>query len=157
MNFSLLRLSLGCLLWCLGACVHAEVKQPEPLSNFPQVTVEIATPDARLHRFKAWVADTDAHREQGLMFVESMPTDRGMLFIFPRPARISFWMKNTFIPLDMIFIRADGRIDTVATNTTPHSLDLVTPRGDVQQVLEINGGLARKLGIEAGAFVRLQK
>lgn len=157
MNFSVLRRSLGCLLLCFGVYAHADVDQPEPLSNFPQATVEIATPDARIHRFKAWVADTDAHREQGLMFVESMPADRGMLFIFPRPARVSFWMKNTLIPLDMIFIRADGRIDTVAMNTTPHSLELVTPRGEIQQVLEINGGLARKLGIEAGAFVRLQK
>lgn len=150
------RLVLACLLLAASG-VHAEVTHPRPLTDFPQGMVEIATPDARLHRFKVWVAATDAHREQGLMFVDSMPAERGMLFIFPTPARVSFWMKNTLIPLDMIFIRADGRVDTVAANTTPHSLDLVTPRGDVQQVLEINGGLARKLGIEAGAFVRLQK
>lgn len=149
---TVVRLGFVHLLLLIAFGARAEV-DPEPLSNFPQATVVIATPDARVHRFKVWVADTAAHREQGLMFVKQLPEDRGMLFVFPNAARVSFWMKNTFIPLDMIFIRTDGRVDTVAANTTPHSLDLVTPRGEVQQVLEIKGGLAHKLGIQAGALV----
>lgn len=141
------------LLLAPTACTFSATGNPEPLSNFPQTTVEIATPDAHLHRFKVWVADTDAHREQGLMFVKDLPEDAGMLFIFPQPARVGFWMKNTLIPLDMLFIRADGRVDSIAANATPLSLKVIESQGEVPWVLELKGGVAKRLGIAAGAQV----
>lgn len=146
------------LLVCLFAivtatCAAADERVAEPLSNFPQTTIEIATPDARLHRFKVWIADTHAHREQGLMFVRELPDDGGMLFVFPNTARVGFWMKNTFIPLDMLFIRADGRIDSIAANTPPFSEAVIHSDGEVQKVLEVKGGTAKRLGIKAGAIV----
>lgn len=152
-----LRIVVSLLLLFVASGAYAEVRDPEPLSNFPQTSVEIATPDARVHRFTAWVADTDAHREQGLMFVKQLPEDHGMLFIFPKSARVAFWMKNTFIPLDMIFIRADGHVDSVGTNAKPQSLDLIASDGEVLKVLEINAGLAQKLGVRPGALVSVRE
>lgn len=143
-----LRFMLAALLWCSSWSAVAS----ESLDGFPRVDLEIATPDARIHRFKAWVADTEARRQQGLMFVKSLPDDAGMLFIFPQAAQVSFWMKNTFVPLDMLFIRADGRIDSVAADAVPLSTKTIESKSDrILAVLEIRGGLAKKLGIGAGA------
>jgi uncharacterized membrane protein (UPF0127 family) len=84
------------------------------------------------------------------MFRRHMPEGQGMLFDFQREQPTSFWMKNTYIPLDMIFIRGDGRILRIAENTVPLSEALVTSGGPVRAVLEVNAGTARKLGIAPG-------
>ena len=126
----------------------------EPLSSFPQTSLTIVTPDGRQHPFRIWVADTDAHREQGLMMINSLEISTGMLFIFDRPQIVQMWMKNTLIPLDMVFIDADGRIDSIAANTTPMSLKIISARNPVLAVLEIAGGSAAKLGIKTGAIVK---
>lgn len=104
--------------------------------------------------FQAEVADTAAERARGLMFRERMEEDHGMLFLFPGESQQSFWMRNTLIPLDMIFIRSDRTILGVVENAEPRT---DTPRsvpGLSQFVLEINGGLSAELGIEAGQTVR---
>lgn len=103
-----------------------------------------------VHSFSVEVVDNDADRAKGLMFRKSLPEGTGMLFDFQREQEVSFWMQNTYVPLDMIFIRGDGRIWRIAENTTPLSTDLVPSRGPVRGVLEVIAGTARKLGIAPG-------
>jgi len=105
---------------------------------------------ARTHRFRVEVAATTEQQGRGLMFRPALAEDEGMIFPFPAPRRASFWMKNTLIPLDMVFIRPDGTIESIAANTIPHSLTPVTSRGSVAAVLELRGGRAAELGIQAG-------
>jgi hypothetical protein len=84
------------------------------------------------------------------MFRESLAPDAGMIFPFSSPRPASFWMKNTLIPLDIIFVRTDGTIERIAANTVPHSLDPVASYGIVGAVLEIAGGRAAQLGLKEG-------
>ncbi len=112
-------------------------------------TLEIATKTG-VHVFQVELAVNDEQRAQGLMYRKELPEGRGMLFDFQREQDVAFWMKNTYIPLDMIFIRADGRILRIAENTTPLSLQMVPSGGPVRGVLEVIGGSARKLGIAPG-------
>lgn len=114
-----------------------------------QQTLEIASKTG-VHMFSVEIADNDAEREKGLMYRRELPDGRGMLFDFHREQEVSFWMQNTYIPLDMIFIRADGRIFRIAENTEPLSTRLIPSGGPVRAVLEVIGGTARKLGIEVG-------
>jgi uncharacterized membrane protein (UPF0127 family) len=100
--------------------------------------------------FEVEIADDPAERARGLMFRRSMAPERGMLFDFGSDQPVSFWMRNTYIPLDMIFIRADGSVDSIAERTTPLSERSVRSKGPVRYVLEINAGLSRQLGIRAG-------
>ena len=100
-----------------------------------------------VHSFSVEVVDNDADRTKGLMHRRSLPEGSGMLFDFHREQDVSFWMQNTYIPLDMIFIRADGRIHRIAENTTPMSTDQVPSRGPVRGVLEVIAGTAKKYGI----------
>ena len=141
------------LLVALLTPCHAQ-ETAELLAGFPRSELTIATPDARLHRFKIWMAVSNAQRERGLMFVKSLPDNEGMLFVYPAPQPASMWMKNTYIPLDMIFIRADGKIANIAANATPHSLDTIESKEPVLAVLELKGGTAAKLGIRPGVTVR---
>ncbi|OHD05446.1 DUF192 domain-containing protein [Sphingopyxis sp. RIFCSPHIGHO2_12_FULL_65_19] len=114
------------------------------------VTITMA---GKAHAFNVEVARTDAEQDRGLMFRTSLPADGGMLFPFQKPRIGSFWMKNTLIPLDMIFIRADGSIDRIAENTIPESLEPVVSGGEVSAVLELAGGTAARLGIDESAKV----
>ena len=101
-------------------------------------------------RFDVSVADDNAERAQGLMFVEEMDTLEGMLFVFERPHRATFWMRNTLIPLDMIFVGADGVVDHIHPMAVPHD-ETPIPGGDaIQYVFEINGGMAERLGLSVG-------
>ncbi len=102
------------------------------------------------HSFQVEVVDNDADRAKGLMYRKELPADRGMLFDFKREQEVSFWMQNTYIPLDMIFIRADGRIMRIQENAEPLSTRLIPSGGPVLGVLEVIGGTARKLGIKPG-------
>ena len=103
-----------------------------------------------VHSFSVEVVDNDADRAKGLMHRRSLPEGTGMLFDFHREQDVSFWMQNTYIPLDMIFIRADGRIHRIAENTVPLSLEQVPSRGPVRGVLEVIAGTSRKLGLAPG-------
>ena len=120
---------------------------------FPRSTMQIATPNARLHSFKIWVADNDQRRSRGLMYVKQMADDEAMLFIYPQAVRASMWMKNTFIPLDMLFVAADGKVMHVVENTEPQSLKTIESTADVIAVIELKGGTASKLHIAKGARV----
>ena len=103
--------------------------------------------------FTIEIADDPAEQARGLMFRPSLPVDAGMLFIFEPPRPASFWMRNTMIPLDMIFIEDSGRVESIAERNDPYSQRTSSSLGDVRAVLEINGGLSRQLGIAAGTQV----
>ncbi len=113
----------------------------------------ITTTAGKTHKFTVEVARTQAEQAQGLMNRDSLAPDRGMIFPYDPPVAASFWMKNTLIPLDMIFIRADGTVARIEANTAPLSLDPVAAGEIVAAVLELAGGRAAELGITAGAKV----
>ena len=96
------------------------------------------------------IADTPAARELGLMYRQHLAEDAGMLFVFRQPQHLTFWMKNTEIPLDMIFARADGTVTGIAANAEPFSERELSVAGDSQYVLEVNAGFARRHAIEPG-------
>ena len=112
-------------------------------------TVEIASKNG-VHAFSVEIAENDADRAKGLMYRKELPEGKGMLFDFKRDQEVSFWMQNTYIPLDMLFIRGDGTILRIAENTEPLSTKLVPSGGAVRAVLEVIGGTARKFGIAPG-------
>ena len=103
--------------------------------------------------FTVEIADTEELRQRGLMFRQRMPENRGMLFDFGQSRPVGMWMKNTYIPLDMLFIRADGTIAYIAENTVPKSLDVVGVNEPVLAVLELAGGSAKRKGIRTGDTV----
>ena len=110
----------------------------------------IETRGGAVHRFTVELALTPEQRQRGLMFRERMAPDHGMLFDFETPQPIVMWMRNTPLPLDMLFIDADGRIAGVAADTTPFSEAMIPSPRPVRFVLEVNAGTARQLGIAAG-------
>ena len=148
-----------CAAAALGAC------RAEPASNLSQPPPTAAATVApsgldlvpltidsggRTHRFVVEVARTPEEQARGLMFRETLADDAGMIFPVPAPRPASFWMRNTLIPLDMIFIREDGMIARVAAKTVPHSEQSVTSGEPVIAVLELRGGRAAELGIGEG-------
>jgi len=114
-----------------------------------QTTLEIVTKSG-VHVFQVELAVTNEERATGLMYRKVLPEGRGMLFDFKPDQEVSMWMKNTYVSLDMIFIRADGRILRIAENTEPLSERLVPSGGPARAVLEVIAGTARKLGIAPG-------
>ena len=112
-------------------------------------TLTIVTDKGR-YSFRVELADTPKTREMGLMYREKLPSDQGMLFEFKRTEMQSFWMKNTYIPLDIIFVERSGRIAHIARSTRPRSLIPISSLTPVWAVLELNGGLTSLLGIRIG-------
>lgn len=147
----------ACLAVLLATAAQAQVRslpeRPIPFERlrgaFPPVSV-IAVGNRACHLLDTLLADTPARRARGLMFVNSMPDDAGMLFTYPRPATLSMWMKNTLIPLDMLFADRDGRVINVAA-AEPLSLASVRSERDANYVLELNAGRAAALGLAPGA------
>lgn len=112
-----------------------------------QLTLHTKTGD---YQFTVDVVDDDASRQKGLMFVTELADDAGMLFDFKEERNVSFWMRNTFIPLDMIFVGTDGVVRNVHANARPHDVTSIPSDGPVQFVLEIPGGRAAEIGLVAG-------
>lgn len=132
---------------------QAPVSEPAEPSSCPADTLWLRG-DFGKARFAVDVADTSEKRSRGLMFVEKMPLSRGMLFVYPHPQSVSFWMKNTLIPLDMVFADARGVVTHVHSNAIPGDLTPIPGGEGVQFVLEINGGLAKQLRIAPGAEIQ---
>jgi uncharacterized membrane protein (UPF0127 family) len=133
-----------------SACAHAQLP-PNPVG--PTEPLQIVSAGKTLP-FKVEVADTPKESELGLMNRASMPKDHGMIFDFSPGRDVSMWMKNTLIPLDMLFIDDKGTIVAIAENARPGSLRLVGPGFSVYSVLELNGGVAKELGIKTGDKVQ---
>ncbi len=143
---SLFRMALGwllCVALLVGPAVAADTE-----------ALLIESQAGPVHTFFVQVARTSKERETGLMFREELSPNGGMLFDFDRPQPVAMWMRNTLIPLDMIFIEDDGRIAGIAENTVPHSLDIIRSPGPVSAVLEIKGGMSERLQLKAGDRVR---
>lgn len=121
----------------------------QPTATFPRSELAIESGGMR-HHFVVEIADTDERRTQGLMFRASMPANAGMLFDFKSDQPVSMWMRNTRIPLDMLFVARDGRIVNIAERTVPFSEAIVPSGGVVRAVLELNGGTAARLKIKPG-------
>jgi Uncharacterized conserved protein len=136
-------------LFVVSACSPG---QDQPQTGLPRVHIAIETPKGPAE-FDVQLAADNTARQKGLMFVQHLEPKDGMLFDFVKEDFHAFWMKNTVISLDMLFIKADGTISTISENTVPYSETPVPSSEPVRAVLEINGGEARALGIEAGAKV----
>lgn len=111
--------------------------------------VEIVTASGP-HDFKVEVMRSEAERERGLMYRRFLPADRGMLFDFKTAAPVMMWMKNTYIPLDMVFIGPDGRVVSTAENAEPLSERVISSQGKALGVLEVNAGTVASIGVKAG-------
>nr|WP_237437721.1 DUF192 domain-containing protein [Altericroceibacterium endophyticum] len=120
-----------------------------PISGLEVIPLSVGEGE-QAHHFKVEVARTAAEQAKGLMFRTEMGADEGMLFPRNVMAPASFWMKNTVIPLDLIFIGPDGRVLNIAANAVPYSLDPIRSDGPVRAILELNGGRAAELGISPG-------
>lgn len=128
----------------LGAC-----SQGQSSSALPTAKIVIDTKNGPT-AFQVEIAADDASRRKGLMFRTELAPDAGMLFDFQQAKYVGFWMKDTPLSLDMLFIRADGTVSTIASDTIPYSEDVVPSSEPVQAVLEIRGGRAGALGIKPG-------
>jgi uncharacterized membrane protein (UPF0127 family) len=104
-------------------------------------------------RFNIWLADTAPRQQQGLMFVRELPADQGMLFVNDPPRPASFWMKNTYIPLDMIFLHSSGQVACIIEGAAPLTLEPRPCDKLSRYVLELNAGTARKRGVKIGAWM----
>ncbi len=117
---------------------------------FEKDTLQIKKQDGEILDFNVELATTDKERSQGLMFRKNLADNEGMLFIFNNPVRAAFWMKNTFIPLDMIFIHPDGAIHHIHHNAKPQDLTKISSNFPALAVLEVPGGLSSRMGITIG-------
>jgi uncharacterized membrane protein (UPF0127 family) len=142
------------LLMFAAASAYTQPRQDAliPLAAFPQTTLEIKS-GTQKHTFDIWLAETPEQQEQGLMFVRDLPANRGMLFLAEQPRVFNMWMKNTYIPLDMVFIGKDGRIAKIAARTVPHSPAIISSDVPVTAILEIKGGEAARRALHAGDVV----
>jgi uncharacterized membrane protein (UPF0127 family) len=141
-----LKLALFCLFFV--SCGGGGSGSPDLLS------VKVLAPDGNLRReFQAELADDPAERSQGLMYRQELGKDRAMLFIFPQDTSGPFWMKNTLIPLDIIFIGFDKKIVSIVEMATPQTTTPRAPAGPYRYVLEVEGGRSAELGIQGGDSV----
>lgn len=144
------------LSMALAAPTHAD-DLPDIDEAFSKDILVIETADNGCFKFDVYIAVTNAQQQRGLMFVRYLPEWSGMLFLY-QPAGIrSMWMKNTYIPLDILFARADGTVSSIESNTEPLSLKSISAIEPVGFVLELNAGTATRLGIEAGSRLVLEQ
>lgn len=141
---------LALVLATTTACAQTATEaQPSQLQDFPRGTLQIERTGGR-DSFSVWVADTSARQEQGLMWVREMPRDQGMVFPLIPPRVMYMWMKNTYLPLDMLFYDYQGRITHIEENTTPMSEHIIESGGVVAGVVELLGGEVARRGIKRG-------
>lgn len=148
------RLLRSLAIACL-ALTGAGAQAGDSVSTFaglPRSEVQVVT-GSGTHRFQVWIAADDQSRERGLMFVRSLRPDEGMLFLFERPQFAAFWMKNTYLSLDLVFIRADGVVVNIAENARPQTLDPIPSAAPVKAVLELLAGTAAGIGLAPGSRV----
>ncbi len=151
MNSSLSRRTLlGTLVALVAAAPSLVLAQGTEKFKTGKLTITSA---GKRNDFTVELALTDRQQQQGLMFRRNMAPDAGMLFDYITPTRITMWMKNTYIPLDMIFIGADGKVVDIAERAVPQSETIIPTKVPARAVLELNGGTAQRLGIKVGDAV----
>ncbi len=151
------RLLLAVGVFALASCRESVPAESNSTTGVQESRLQVVPLSVRTQqgvvRFRAEVAATDEQQAQGLMFREEIGPDEAMIFPFSPPRPASFWMKNTLIPLDMLFIRPDGSIARIAVNTVPHSLEPISVEEPLSAVVEIAGGRSVELGISEGDTV----
>ena len=125
-------------------------------ANLPRDVLLVETGSSQ-YRFEVEVADDPIERAEGLMYRQSLADNAGMLFLYPKPQPVEFWMKNTPLSLDIVFVRPNGTIARIAANTTPMSEDRIPSGEPVLAVLEVKAGIMQQLGIAAGDRLRNPK
>ena len=159
-----MRAPMLTLALCLAACTQqaageasapaaAETAAVHPVSGLEVIPLTVTTPGGTAHRFRVEVARTPQEQSRGLMFRAEMGADEGMLFPYRQPQVLSFWMKNTVLSLDLVFIDAEHRVINIAAKAEPYSETPILSDAPGVAVLEINGGRAAELGIVAGSKV----
>jgi uncharacterized membrane protein (UPF0127 family) len=138
----------------LGAAVILALAGQGAFGACAPGSVELRSPTGAAMRFSVELADTEAERATGLMNRDKMATAAGMLFVYEAPHHVYFWMKDTLIPLDMVFADARGQVTSVHSGAVPMDETPIDGGAGVSYVLEINGGLAARLGLDAGAMMR---
>jgi uncharacterized membrane protein (UPF0127 family) len=149
-DFAALTVTLGLALGAGAAPAMAQDDPTGPQPTLPREPLTITDAAGHAHAFQVEMATTPQEQETGLMFRQSVAADAGMLFVFPTVQPEPFWMKNTLVPLDMVFINPDGTIRAIAENTVPYSLAPVDSGGPVLAVLELQGGITAKDDISVG-------
>jgi uncharacterized membrane protein (UPF0127 family) len=132
-----------CIGLVFGLCGDLQALAQEP----PKIEPITIVTDLASTMLSAEIADTDELRERGLMFRHILPPDQAMLFGYEKPRPVQMWMKNTYMSLDMVFVREDGTIAAIAENTVPKSLDTISVQEPVKGVIELAAGTAKRLGI----------
>jgi len=147
---------LACALCVTALNVSRAQSGPlEDLSVFPRTSLEIlhGKKQADPRVFNVWIANNEARQEQGLMFVQDLPQGQGMLFPLKKPKKMTLWMKNTYVELDMLFISEKGVVQQIVEHARPLALDHINSDKDAGAVLEIKGGEAQRLDIKVGDHV----
>jgi uncharacterized protein len=158
----LIDLKSGALIALVMACAWATgaLAGQESLDAFPQTSAEISTEGGAQH-FRIWIADTPARSEQGLMYIHSLPPDQGMLFPGNNSGQMAMWMRNTLIPLDMLFVDRSGQIIFIKHSAQPQSDTIIRPPAPVMTpvaaVLELAGGECDKRHIAQGDHLSIAK
>ncbi|MCJ2121986.1 DUF192 domain-containing protein [Methylobacterium sp. J-077] len=142
--------AIACLILTVPAAVPSVSAQTAARESVAETEPLSIVTKAGPKRFEVEVMRDDAGRSRGLMFRRHMAADHGMLFDFERTEPVTMWMKNTYLPLDMVFIRPDGVVSRIAADTEPLSTAIIPSGSPVSAVLELNAGTAAKLGIQAG-------
>ncbi|NMM46189.1 DUF192 domain-containing protein [Rhodospirillaceae bacterium KN72] len=137
-------------VFCLTGLARAQSEG----QDLPTEPLTIVTQDGAEHVFEVEVATSPEERQVGLMYRNELAPDHGMIFIYPYDKRVSMWMKNTFIPLDMLFLESDGTVESIRERAVPHSLTPIPSKGRVRAVLELPGGSIDRFGIRSGDKVR---
>jgi hypothetical protein len=132
-----------------GLYYKSQQRAPQSENRFKRDRLEIVTARGK-RSLEIELAETPDQHRQGLMFRTALAENAGMLFLYEKPDEVRMWMKNTFIPLDMVFIRSDGTIHRIEAHTEPHSERVIESSGPVTAVLEIAGGTAERLGLKPG-------
>ena len=145
------RSALAALFFLAAApSAPVEAASASQQMQFASEPLTIVTAGGKKHKFVVELALNDAQRERGLMFRKTMASDHGMLFDFARSRHVMMWMENTALPLDMLFLDANGTITHIAANAVPYSEAIIDSETPVRYVIELNGGLAAKLGLAIG-------
>jgi uncharacterized protein len=147
---------LSCLLLAASACAQpapapqaTQEFQPAQLRDFPRGALTVERAGGR-DNFRIWIADTEERSQQGLMWIRQLPRDYGMLFRLDSVRPMTMWMRNTYVPLDMLFFDAGGRITRIHRRAVPLSEDIIDSGGNVAGVVEILAGEADRRGIQTG-------